>query len=70
MTKDQLKKFIVELWEENKTLKDKIEFLTNCLDDRDKSIAIMQEELENIKKRVKEHTTYSVKAEFIKKFLD
>lgn len=28
----------------------------------------LKAELENIKKRVKEHTTYSVKAEFIKKF--
>ena len=70
MTKDQLKKFIVELEEENQTLKDNVEFLHSCLDDRDKSIEIMKEELDKIKKRVKEHTTYSVKAEFIKKFLD
>ena len=28
----------------------------------------LKEELDKIKKRVKEHTTYSVKAEFIKKF--
>ena len=28
----------------------------------------LKEELGKIKKRVKEHTTYSVKAEFIKKF--
>ena len=34
---------IQELEEENKTLKDKIEFLTNCLDDRDKSIELMKE---------------------------
>lgn len=32
------------LEEENKTLKDNVEFLHSCLDDRDKSIAIMQEE--------------------------
>ena len=35
---------IRELMEENKTLKDKIEFLTNCLDDRDESIELMKEE--------------------------
>lgn len=39
-----------KLKEENKTLKDKIEFLTNCLDDRDKSIEIMKEELEKLKR--------------------
>jgi chromosome segregation ATPase len=33
-----------ELEEENETLKDNVEFLHSCLDDRDKSIAIMQEE--------------------------
>lgn len=33
-----------ELEQENKTLKDKIEFLTKCLDDRDKSIALMQKQ--------------------------
>ncbi len=36
-------KRIEELEEENRTLKDKIEFLTNCLDDRDKSIELMKE---------------------------
>jgi peptidoglycan hydrolase CwlO-like protein len=34
-----------KLKEETETLKDKIEFLTQCLDDRDKSIEIMKEEL-------------------------
>lgn len=37
-------KYIEYIEEENKTLKDKIEFLTNCLDDRDKSIALMQKQ--------------------------
>ena len=49
MTKDQLKKFIVELEEENKTLKDNVEFLHACLDDRDKSIAIIQKENKKLK---------------------
>ena len=35
-------KHIEELEEENGTLKDKIEFLTQCLDDRDKSIELMK----------------------------
>ena len=59
---------VAKLREENQTLKDNVEFLHSCLDDRDKSIELMKEELDKIKKRVKEHTTYSVKAEFIKKF--
>ena len=42
---------IQDLEKENKTLKDKIEFLTSCLDDRDKSIAIMQEENKKLKKK-------------------
>ena len=33
-----------KLEEENQTLKDKIEFLTKCLDDRDKSIELLKEE--------------------------
>lgn len=35
-----------ELKEENQTLKDKIEFLHQCLDDRDKSIELLKEEKE------------------------
>lgn len=38
-----------QLEEENKTLKDNVEFLHSCLDDRDKSIAIMQEENKKLK---------------------
>ena len=37
--------YIKELEEKNQTLKDKIEFLTNCLDDRDKSIELMKERI-------------------------
>jgi hypothetical protein len=44
----------VELEEENKTLKDNVEFLHSCLDDRDKSIAIMQEENKKLKEKVSE----------------
>jgi len=50
-------KRIEELEEENRTLKDKIEFLTNCLDDRDKSIAIIQEE----NKKLKADTEHTIK---------
>lgn len=35
---------ITRLREENEALKDKIEFLTKCLDDRDKSITLMQKQ--------------------------
>jgi len=35
---------IARLREENETLKDKIEFLTQCLDDRDKSIVLIQKQ--------------------------
>lgn len=45
------------LREENKTLKDKIEFLTKCLDDRDKSIELLKEELEQYKKQY-EHSMW------------
>ena len=44
MSATELEKYIGELEKENKTLKDNVEFLHSCLDDRDKSIAIMQEE--------------------------
>jgi len=49
--------FVTRLREENKTLKDKIEFLTKCLDDRDKSIELMKEELECYKKQY-EHSMW------------
>ena len=42
-----------ELEEENKNLKDNVEFLHSCLDDRDKSIAIMQEENKKLKGDIK-----------------
>ena len=35
-----------DLEQENQTLKDKIDFLTSCLDDRDKGIELMEEENE------------------------
>ena len=43
--------------EQNKTLKDNVEFLHSCLDDRDKSIELMKEE--NIKLR--EENSYRAK---------
>ena len=48
---------VERLREENKTLKDKIEFLTKCLDDRDKSIELLKEELEQYKKQY-EHSMW------------
>lgn len=45
----KLSEKIGQLEEENQTLKDKIEFLTQCLDDRDKSIEIMKSDLAFIK---------------------
>jgi len=47
---NMLKQECADLEEENKTLKDNVEFLHSCLDDRDKSIAIMQEENKKLKK--------------------
>ena len=41
---ERLEKENKKLKEEKETLKDKIEFLTQCLDDRDKSIALMQKQ--------------------------
>ena len=38
-----------KLEEENATLKDNIEFLNQCLDDRDRSIALLQEENKKLK---------------------
>ena len=49
--------FVTRLREENETLKDKIEFLTKCLDDRDKSIELLKEELEQYKKQY-EHSMW------------
>lgn len=46
---EQKNEQIKQLEEENKTLKDNVEFLHSCLDDRDKSIAIMQEENDKLK---------------------
>ena len=46
-----------KLEEENQTLKDKIEFLTKCLDDRDKSIELLKWELKCYKKQY-EHSMW------------
>ena len=59
-----MKEILRDKEEENKTLKDKIEFLTSCLDDRDKSIELMKEEIKKLKaeleiyKKQYEHTTW------------
>lgn len=54
--------FVTRLREENATLKDKIEFLTKCLDDRDKSITIMKEGLEWYKEQY-EHAMWKIEEE-------
>ena len=41
---------VTRLREENQTLKDKIEFLTNCIDDRDKSIELLKEKIKKMEK--------------------
>ena len=51
------------LEEENETLKDNVEFLHSCLDDRGKSIAIMQEENKKLKETIKDHQLYEEKLE-------
>ena len=57
LSKD-MQEIILAYEEENKTLKDKIEFLTSCLDDRDKSIAIMKEELDKFSEAYKKYRDY------------
>jgi predicted nucleic acid-binding Zn-ribbon protein len=42
-----------KLREENKTLKDNVEFLHSCLDDRDKSIQYAEEENKKLKEKIK-----------------
>jgi len=54
-----------KLREENKTLKDNVEFLHSCLDDRDKSIAIMQEENKKLKKENEELKEYKLMYEWL-----
>jgi hypothetical protein len=55
---------IIKLEEEIRTLKNKIEFLTICLDDRDKSIALTKKEnrkLEEENKKLKESLDIATK---------
>ena len=54
LSREQLEQLLIDKEQENKTLKDKIEFLTKCLDDRDKSIELMKEENKKLKERIKE----------------
>ena len=57
-----------ELMEENDKLKSDLSLVIKERDDNIEQNKKLKAELERIKQRVKEHTTYSVKAEFIKKF--
>lgn len=66
---------IKKLSEKNGQLKKDLAFKETMLDNVKAEYENLQDinkklkaELERIKQRVKEHTTYSVKAEFIKKF--
>ena len=57
-----------ELREENKKLKSDLAFKNTMLDNVKAEYESSHDVIKKLKKRVKEHTTYSVKAEFIKKF--
>ena len=48
LSKD-MQEVILALEQENETLKDNVEFLHSCLDDRDKSIELMKEENKKLK---------------------
>ena len=61
-------KKIKELEKENKRLKKDLAFKETMLDNVRAEYESLQNVIKKLKKRVKEHTTYSVKAEFIKKF--
>ena len=58
LTRLQIIRYCDKLEEENRTLKDNIEFLHQCLDDRDKSIAIMKEELSKFRDSFKKYRDY------------
>ena len=49
-----------ELEKEIETLKDNIEFLHSCLDDRDKSIAILQEENLRLSNELNQYKTREI----------
>lgn len=59
---------IKDLEIENKKLKKDLAFKETMLDNVRAEYESLQNVIKKLKKRVKEHTTYSVKAEFIKKF--
>jgi len=61
LSKEELEQLLIDKDKENKRLVKNLAEYKNEITD-------LKEELNKIKKRVKEHTTYSVKAEFIKKF--
>ena len=59
---------IKKLSEKNGQLKKDLAFKETMLDNVKAEYESLQNVIKKLKKRVKEHTTYSVKAEFIKKF--
>ena len=75
LTRLQIIRYCEKLEEENKTLKDNVEFIHSCLDDRDKSIEIMKEENKKIKadyiklSKIVE-TTWGYKASYVNELRD
>ena len=65
---DWMKEILRDKEEEIKKLKSDLSLVIKERDDNIEQNKKLKAELERIKQRVKEHTTYSVKAEFIKKF--
>jgi uncharacterized protein YoxC len=53
---------------QNKKLKSDLAFKNTMLDNVKAEYESLHDFIRKLKKRVKEHTTYSIKAEFIKKF--
>lgn len=49
LSREQLEQLLIDKEQENKTLKDNVEFLHSCLDDRDNSIELMKEEIKKLK---------------------
>lgn len=52
LSREQLEQLLIDKEQENKTLKDNVEFLHSCLDDRDNSIELMKEEIKKLKEEL------------------
>lgn len=58
LSREQLEQLLIDKEQENKTLKDNVEFLHSCLDDRDNSIELMKEEIKKLKSREEKLMAY------------